>query len=235
MPKEVLVAGDSYARLDPDAGHWANKWCKDKEYQITNFGLAGANHVSVVNEIFTKDWQRYDLIIYCMTSWLRAGVSDNSKNSAFLERVCNFLDDAEKNTFGKLLSKNILDNGYKGYANLSGFSNNHQNPDTFWTKETTNLYKNISIPFLARSNLFAVETLILKCKIANIPLVLATTPNDPTTIDNFKNYDTNIFVVSHNDPVESDLPIANSSSNHLSQTMHTDIQNKFNSEYGDII
>ena len=230
MPKEVLVAGDSYASLDPDAGHWANKWCKDKEYQITNFGLGGANHVSVVNEIFTKDWQRYDLIIYCMTSWLRAGVSNNSKNSAFLERLNNFLDDAEKNTFEKLLSKNILDNGYEGYALLSRFSDEqHINPETFCTKETTNLYKNISIPFLARSNLFAVETLILKCKIANIPLVLATTPNDPTTIDNFKMFDTNIFNITHI------LPYSYPSINHLSEDLHEEIKDKFNSEYGDII
>lgn len=230
MPKEVLVAGDSYAKLDPDAGHWANKWCKDKEYQITNFGLGGANHVSVVNEIFTKDWQRYDLIIYCMTSWLRAGVSNNSKNSAFLERLNNFLDDAEKNTFEKLLSKNILDNGYEGYALLSRFSSDeHQNPETFWTKETTNLYKNISIPFLARSNLFAVETLILKCKIANIPLVLATTPNDPTTLDNFKMFDTNIFDITHS------LSYSYPSINHLSEDLHEEIKDKFNSEYGDII
>ena len=229
MPKKVLVAGDSYARLDPNAGHWANKWCKDKEYQITNFGIGGANHVSVVNEIFTKEWQQYDLIIYCMTNWLRAGVSNNSKKSAFLERVTNFLDDAEKITFEKLLSKNILDNGYEGFALLSGLSDGHHNSDTFWTKETTNLYKNISIPFLARANLFAVETLILKCKIANIPLVLATTPNDPITIDNFKTLDANIFNITRSIK-EDGLSI-----NHLSEDLHEKIKQKFNSEYGDII
>ena len=232
MSKKVLVAGDSYARLDPNAGHWANKWCKDKEYQITNFGLGGANHVSVVNEIFTKEWQQYDLIIYCMTSWLRVGVSNNTKNSAFLERITSFLDDAEKITFEKLLSKNILDNGYEGFALLSGVSDRHQNPLTHWTKETTDLYKTVSIPFLARANLFAVETLILKCKIANIPLVLATTPNDPTTMDNFKMLDTNIFNITHS---TSEKTYNHPSINHLSEELHEEIKAKFNSQYGDII
>ena len=91
------------------------------------------------------------------------------------------------------------------------------------------MYKNISIPFLARANLFAVETLILKCKIANIPLVLATTPNDPTTIDNFK-IDTNIFNITQSLPSHLDY-----SENHLSEDLHIEIKNKFNSEYGDII
>lgn len=228
MTKEVLVAGDSYARLDPDAGHWANKWCKDKKYRITNFGLGGANHVSVVNEIFTKEWQQYDLIIYCMTNWLRAGVSSNSKSSGFFERVNNFFDESKKITFEKLLSKEILDNGYEGYALLSGIFDKTINETTFLTTETTNLYKNISFPFLARANLFAVETLILKCKIANIPLILATTPNDPTTIDNFKILDTNIFNIT------TSLPPYNNT-NHLTEDQHEEIKDKFNSEYGDII
>jgi len=228
MPKEVLVAGDSFARLDPDAGHWANKWCKDKGHQVTNFGIGGANHVSVVNEIFTKEWQQYDLIIYCMTNWLRAGVSSDSKTSAFLKRIKKFLDDSENNTFEQLLSKNIREKGYNGFALLTGFSEEYSNMYS-WNKETTNLYKNISIPFLARANLFAVETLILKCKIANIPLVLATTPNDPTTIDNFK-IDTNIFNITQSLPSHLDY-----SENHLSEDLHIEIKNKFNSEYGDII
>ena len=235
MSKKVLVFGDSYARLDPDQGHWANKWCAFKGYDITNFGLGGVNHVSAVNEIFMKQekFEEYDLIIYCMTNWLRAGVSQSTKTSAFVTRISQFLEDSETITFGSILSTNIK-KGFEEFALLSGISDTYYNKDIL-NKESTQLYKSISIPFLARANLFAVETLILKCKDSNTPLVLATTPEDITTLDNLKKYDVNIFKVDTGEPKEKDLPNAHKSSNHLSNAMHNFIMSNFNTQYGDII
>ena len=161
MSKKVLVFGDSYARLDPKQDHWANKWCAYKGYEVTNFGLGGGNHVSIINEMFIKDekfklFQNNDLIIYCMTNWLRAGVSRDGKTSAFFNRMAQFNDDSKKITFENLLSSNI-ENNIESFAMLSGISEAHHHDDLLG-KLTTQLYKSISIPFLARANLFSVET-----------------------------------------------------------------------------
>ena len=239
MSKKVLILGDSYARLDPKEGHWANKWCKEKGYEAFNSGMGGANHVSIINEIFVKDekfklFQEWDLIIYCMTNWLRAGASESTKTSAFFNRIEKFNEDSEKITFENLLSTNI-EEGIEQYAILSGISEVHHTHADYLGEVTTQLYKSISIPFLARANLFAVETLIFKCKDTNTPLILATTPSDSTSLENLNKYNTNIFVVKHKDPPEGDLKDAGASSNHLDNNMHTDIQEKFNTEYGDII
>ena len=250
---KVLVAGDSYARLDPHAGHWANKWCTANDYEVTNFGVAGGNHVSIVNQLFKSiritekldsniwgnnggnNWYENDLIIYCMTNWTRASASRYVLLEQFVNNMDNFIEDTSNQTFENLLHNNII-NDEMDWALLSGLNEeNYYNDGSL--DNVTSLYKSISMPWLARANLFAVETLILKCNLENIPLVLATTPGDTTSLDNFKNLNTNLFIVEHVNwnPTEHDTILAGNSTNHLSKNMHWYLEKKFNTEYREII
>lgn len=225
MSKKVLVMGDSYAKNDKKEGHWANIWCQRKKYDIVHDGIGGGNHVTIVNKFLQKEINNnYDLIIYCMTNWLRASVPART-NPDFISTISQFIQDSKDITFEDLLSTNF-EKGWEQLVLVNGISEE---------EKATELYKHISINFLARANLFAVETLILNCKFANIPLILATTPDDHTTLDNLKKYNVNIFKVDTGDPKEIDLDKGARSLNHLSNTMHNFVKEKFNIQYGNII
>ena len=232
----VLALGDSFAFLDKKEGHWLSMWADVEDHSIDHMSYSGSNHVFIINK-FLHDksaLEKYDIIFYFVTDFLRGGVNKDKKDPlSTIDSITKkiYISDwneciSELDTWfqnGKLNHIHASPNHLSRLLNADDEQKEMHNSvyksdfdEGF--KNIQNFYSSISLEWLSRANLFALETLILKCKEKNKKLVLVTWPGLKIDIESFE--DIQIFQVEK-------IPAKNVSKNHLTRTDHAKILRTF--------
>jgi len=240
--KNLLVLGDSYALLDEKHGHWASMWADINNISVTHMGYPGAGHVHIINKFLADPIfiEKYDTIFYSVTDFLRADVPAVKDKKDNIETYYNRL---RKKQIGKSLSdisdrelahaspsllnslETISQEDLAQYANLLNYTNEQvKERINIQIKNIKGFYNSMLIEWISRANLFAVETLILKCREKDVNLVLVMWPGIQMHKDNFDG--AQIFdCTTLNDDLER-----NNSTNHLTSSDHKKLLVKLSTE-----
>jgi hypothetical protein len=232
----ICALGDSFAYLDKKEGHWLSMWADVEGHNIDHISYPGSNHVFIVNKFLydTSALEKYDIIFYFVTDFIRGGVNRDKKDplsivDSIIKKI--YVSDwneckSELNTWFHSgdpdhhhlqilhaspthLSRlqNATDEQKELYESTYGsnFDDGYKNIQDF--------YSSISLEWLSRANLFALETLILKCKEKNKKLILVTWPGLKIDMESFEDiqifqleklYDTTGIVESKNHLIRTD-------------------------------
>jgi hypothetical protein len=207
MSTDVLVLGDSYACLDDTHSHWATMWAQSQDLTVEHQGYPGASHVHIINSFLSAGLPIAKHIIYHVTDFLRADITTQSDNT---DNILEFYNKSEHISMEKL---------YLDAENRHRASTNRQNSDT------DQFYNSIYIPWLARANMFACDTLINRCKQSDTQLTLVLWPGIVVCADNFP--DSDIFEIQHDISTSPNRTPKNDSINHLTKSEHRQICTQF--------
>ena len=237
----ICALGDSFAYLDKKEGHWLSMWADVEEHNIDHISYPGSNHVFIVNKfLYDKSaLEKYDVIFYFVTDFLRGGVK-KSKNDplSILDGIIRQIYVSDWNEFKSDLNPwfrdDKLNHIHASPTHLSRLRNANDDVKEVHKsvygsdfdeayKNIQDFYSSISLEWLSRANLFALETLILKCKEKNKKLILVTWPGLEIDIESFE--DVQIFQVEKlYDTTGIDYGL---SKNHLIRTDHARILRTF--------
>lgn len=251
MLKNLLVLGDSYALLDDNHGHWASMWADVNNINITHMGYPGAGHVHIINKFLEKQilLEKYDTIFYSVTDFLRADVTAKKNKLEQIDTILTYYDGMPWEPMNKSLSDISIKELAHASPNLLNRLKTISQEDQDWYAETFNytgeeveeridimiknmegFYNSMLTQWITRANLFALETLILKCREKDINLVLVMWPGVEMHKDNFDGAQVfNCTNFDYNDD-------KNDSRNHLTKYNHKKLLVKFTKEIknGDI-
>jgi len=244
MLKNLLVLGDSYALLDDKHGHWASMWADVNNIKIDHMGYPGAGHVHIINKFLVKPilLEKYDAIFYSVTDFLRADVTAKKNKLAQIDSILEHYKIMPREPMAKSLSditdrelahaypnllnrlKTISQEDQDRYAKTLNYTNEEiEERIDIMIKNIEGFYNSMLIQWITRANLFALETLILKCREKNINLVLVMWPGADMHEDNFDG--TQIFNCS-----ADYQDYKNNSRNHIIRTQHKRLLMEFTKE-----
>ena len=242
MSKNLLVLGDSYALIDDSHGHWASMWADVNNINITHMGYPGAGHVNIINKFLVdpSSIEKYDTIFYNVTDFLRADVSAKNNKLDQIDNILMYYNGMPSEPINKSLSdipdkemahaspnllnrlKTISQEDKDWYAKTFNYTDEEgEERINIMIKNMEGFYNSMLIQWISRANLFAVETLILKCREKDINLVLAMWPGVEMHKDNFDG--AQIFdCTTLDDGVDK-----NDSRNHIIRSQHKKLLMKF--------
>lgn len=230
----ICALGDSFAYLDKKEGHWLSMWADVEDHDIDHISYPGSNHVFIINKFLCDKsaLEKYDTIFYFVTDFLRAGVNKDKKdplsilNSIIRKKYVSDWNEY-KSQLDTWFKNDVLVHIHASPTHLSKLRNasdrqKEYHNEVYGTdlddayKNIQNFYSSISLEWCSRANLFALETLILKCKEKNKKLILVTWPGMKIDIESFE--DIQLFQL---DTTTFDVQVE--SKNHLTKSDHTKV------------
>tara|TARA_B100001093_G_scaffold286861_1_gene274071 strand:- start:352 stop:1059 length:708 start_codon:yes stop_codon:yes gene_type:complete len=235
MSKKVLVLGDSYATLDKNHGHWATLWANENNYDIDHQGYPGTGHIKIINSFLQKNiTKKYDLIIYTMTDFLRAEINrEVITDSKVIDDFFTHYDTVGKTDVKKDLSRKD-DTKFDTNPGIMYKKFMTSKEDDLYTN-LSKFYTSVSLNWLVSANMFALETLMYKCKDNNVPIILVSWPNRVYNVDVFPEGAMLFNIFNVNLILDIDEMHKDQSSNHITKYCHKQICTNFMQQYGDII
>jgi RecG-like helicase len=242
MLKNLLVLGDSYSKLDANHSHWATMWANINNINIDHMGHSGGSHVYIVNKFLQTEslLEKYDTIFYTVTDFLSLDLQANEISTQESTDTIRSFYNAPTNTIdiGKILEdmpikdkvhsspwilkrlKNANQQIKDWYSMTFGYS--EQDIEKVIKSSIKNMetgYNIVLTQWISRANLFALETLILKCKEKNVKLLLVM-PWQNMFLDTAMFNDTQIFKCPQ-------FSMENNSENHYTKNDHKQLLRKF--------
>ena len=182
MPKfKLLVAGDSFANLDPKHSHWARIWTQKNGGTTEHLAISGGDMTSITSHVLSSvtDWDEYAGLLYFKTDPFRIEAIDASKHSGDMLHPIDIMNTFHYNA--REIDEDDLPNDFVYWLYSGKYDN-----DYIWTqrlktvhtmgtemlefKPARHLYTNISLRWLLRANFNSMKLLMQTAKAHGLPI-----------------------------------------------------------------